>query len=93
MRVIHAAPGAGEVQIRPRTGEAIFEGVDYGDDDGFKSIDPWTGILDVRSNDGKTVLLSTKSMTLDAGKSYTVVITRTDKGKLDAFWFEDTQVN
>jgi len=93
LRVIHAAPGAGEVQVRARSGEALFDGVDYGDDDGFKSIAPWTGILDIKTNDGKTVLLSTPAMTLDAGKSYTVVITRTDKGKLGAFWFEDSQVN
>ena len=93
IRVIHAAPGAGEIQLRARSGETLFDGVDYGDDDGFKSIAPWTGIIDVRSNDGKTVLLSTPSKALDAGKSYTVIITRTEKGKLDAFWIEDTQVN
>ncbi len=93
LRIIHAAPGAGEIQVRARSGETLFDGVDYGDDDGFKSIAPFTGIIDVRTNDGKTVLLSTPAMTMDAGKSYSVVITRSAKGKLGAFWFEDTQVN
>jgi hypothetical protein len=93
VRVIHAAPGAGEVQVSARNGETLFSDVDYGDEDGFKSIAPWTGMLDIKSKDGKTTLFSTPSMTLDAGKSYTVVVTRSDKGKLEAFWIEDSQVN
>jgi len=93
LRVVHAAPGAGEVQIRAKGGETLFEGLDYGDDDGFKSLDPWSGMLEVRSNDGKTLLLSTPKLMLDAGKSYTVVVSRTTAGKLEAFWFEDAQIN
>lgn len=93
LRVIHAAPGAGEVQIRAKTGETLFDGLDYGDDDGFKSLAPWSGRLEVRSDDGKNLLLSTPEMKLDAGKSYTVVLSRTSEGKLSTFWFEDVQVN
>jgi hypothetical protein len=92
LRVIHAAPGAGEIEVSARSGEKLFSDVDYGDEDGFKSIAPWTGVIDVKSKDGKTTLFSTKAMTLDAGKSYTMVVTRTAKGKLEAFWFEDQQV-
>lgn len=92
LRVINAAPGAGEIQVYERSGEKLFGDVDYGDDDGFKSIAPWTGMLDIKSKDSKTTLFSTPAMTLEAGKSYTVVVTRSAKGKVDAFWFEDSQV-
>ena len=93
LRVIHAAPGAGEIEVSARSGEKLFGDVDYGDEDGFKSIAPWTGMLDIKSKDGKTTLFSTPAITLAAGKSYTVVVTRSAKGKLEAFWFEDSQVN
>ena len=92
LRVVHAAPGAGEIQVYERNGEKIFGDVDYGDEDGFKSLPPWTGMLDIKSKDNKTTLFTTPAMTLEAGKSYTVVITRSAKGKLDGFWFEDSQV-
>jgi hypothetical protein len=93
VRVIHAAPGAGEVDLKAKTGEILFRGVDFSDDEGFKSVTPMTGALEVRANDGKTLVLTTPTVTLDAGKSYTVILSRTAAGKLDAFWFEDAQVN
>jgi len=92
LRVINAAPGVGEVQVYQRSGEKVFGDVDYGDDDGFKSLAPWTGMLDIKSKDDKTTLYSTKAMTLEAGKSYTVVLTRSANGKVEAFWFEDQQM-
>lgn len=91
VRVVHAAPGMKEVMIKARSGETMFEGVDYGDEAGYTSLVPWSGTLEVRSNDGKQVLLSMPKLAFDAGKSYTLVITRTAAGKLDAFSIEDVQ--
>ena len=42
-------------------------------------------MLDIKSKDNKTTLFSTPAMTLEAGKSYTVIVTRSAKGKLEGF--------
>ena len=60
---------------------------------GYRSVDPWNGTLEVRSEDGNRLLLSIPNVDLQAGKSYTVVLTRNAAGKLESFRFDDSQVN
>lgn len=91
LRVVHAAPGAGEIQLRTRGGETLFKSVKYGADEDFSEFAPMSGILDIRTGDGRSVLYSTAPLMLDAGKSYTLVVTRSAAGALGAFWFEDMQ--
>ncbi|MCC6927621.1 MAG: DUF4397 domain-containing protein [Gemmatimonadaceae bacterium] len=91
VRVIHAAKGAGELDIVAPGGETIFDDVDYTSEAGFKSMAPWKGALQVRDGDGKSTLLTLPSLDLMAGGSYTIVITRDAGGKLASFWFEDRQ--
>ncbi len=91
LRVIHAAPGAASIMVKARSGETMFDGVDYSDEAGFKAIAPWSGVLEFRGKDGKQLLASTPNLTFEAGKSYTVVITKTKGGKIESFWFEDNQ--
>lgn len=91
LRVIHAAKGAGEVDVVAQGGDTIFDDIDYTSEAGYKAIDPWKGVLEVRSDDGKRRLLSLPSIDFKGGSSYTIVVTRNSAGKLQSFWFEDTQ--
>jgi len=91
IRVIHAAPGIEEVNVVARGGEKLFDGVNFKSEAGFKDISPWSGTLEFRSQDGNRVLLTMPSVDLQAGTSYTIVLTRDGKGKLQTFRFDDTQ--
>lgn len=92
LRVIHAAQGVGEVNVVARGAETLFDGVNFTSEAGFKNVTPWSGTLEFRSKDGNRLLLSVPNVKVEAGKSYTIVLTRDGKGKVDSFWFEDTQV-
>lgn len=92
IRVIHAAPGVDEVNVVQRGGEKLFDGVNFTSEAGFKAVDAWKGTLEFRSEDGNRVLLTMPNVDLQLGKSYTIVLSRDAKGKLQTFWFEDQQV-
>lgn len=92
LRVIHAAGGIDEVDVVARGGDTLFDGVNFTSEAGFKSLDPWTGTLEIRSEDGNRLLLSIPDVTLQAGKSRTIVLTHNTKGKLESFSFEDSQM-
>ena len=91
LRVIHAASGIDEVNVVAKGGETIFAGVNFSSEAGYKDIMPWSGTLEFRTEGTKRLLLSMPKMSLEAGKSYTVVLARSANGKADAFWFEDEQ--
>jgi len=91
VRVIHAAKGAGEVDVVVPGGETLFENVNYTSEAGYSSIAPWSGALEVRSDDGKRRLLTLPRIDFKGGSAYTIVVTRNAAGKLESFWFEDTQ--
>lgn len=93
LRVIHAASGIDEVNVIARAGETLFDGVTYTSDVGFKDVTPWSGTIEFRTKEGNRMLKSVRNVKLEAGKSYTFVLTRDAKGKVDAFSFEDAQVN
>lgn len=92
LRVVHAANGIDAINVVMRGGETIFDGVDFMSEAGFKARDPWSGTLEVRSADGNRLLLQIPDFSLDAGSSHTLVLTRSDNGKLDTFHFSDAQV-
>lgn len=91
LRVVHAAQGVGEVNVIAKGGEKLFDGVNFTSEAGFKSVTPWAGTLEFRTQDDNRLLLTLPNVKLEAGKSYTIVLTRNEKGKVDSFWFEDTQ--
>lgn len=93
VRVIHAAAGVGKLKVQTTSGETFFDGIGFGDTDGFKSFAPMKGALEIRSTDGNKVLFTTDPLAFDAGKSYTVVLSRSAAGKPFAFWIEDAAVN
>ena len=89
LRVIHAASGIDEVNVIAKGGEKLFGGVNFRSEAGFKDVPPWTGALEIRTEDGNRLLVTTPKLNLQAGKSYTVVLARAKGGKTEAFWFED----
>ena len=92
LRVIHAARGVNAVDVAPNLGGRIFEGVTFNSQAGFLALEPWKGTLEFRNAGGTTVLHAIEGLTLEAGKSYTVVLTTDRKGAVTSFWFDDTQM-
>ena len=92
VRLIHAARGIDEVNLVRRGGDTLVDGVNPTMEAGFFSVDPWTGTLEVRSESGNRLLLSIPNVSLQGGRSYTIVLTRNASGKLEAFRFDDSLV-
>lgn len=90
VRVIHAAPGVGEmdVMIQGRK-DALFSGVNYSTEAGFKEIDPVAGTIEIRSADTHKRVVSLKDVKFETGKSYTIVITGSPMSKVEAITFND----
>ena len=91
VRFINAAPGAGEVDVYPRAGKnAIFDGVNFGSEAGYREVNPMKTTLEVRPEGKKNVLLAIPNTSLEAGKIYTIVLAgRTKAQKFDAITIED----
>jgi hypothetical protein len=90
IRVIHAGNGVGEVDV-VLTGhtDELFSGINFGNEAGYKDIDPTFGTLEVRRKNEQLLLASVKDMKLEAGSAYTVVILGGPKAPLKAITFED----
>jgi hypothetical protein len=80
IRVIHASPDTGSVDVVVADGPTLFGGVDYRDITNFKTVDAATYKLQLKKGD--TVALA-GDVTLDAGMVYdAIVIGRTDDKSL-----------
>jgi len=89
IRVVHAVAGAGEVDVFVRgRNEALFDDVNFKSEAGWEEVDPFTGTIEIRKDDTNTVLASVKGAKIEAGKSYTYVVTG-QGGKLDVIAFQD----
>jgi hypothetical protein len=91
IRFVNAAPRAGELDLTMQGREdAVFDNVNFKSEAGFKSIDPVRGIpLTVRRDDGRTSVAPVRGIKqLQAGKSYTVVVTGLP-GQWEVITFED----
>ena len=89
IRVIHAAPGAPELDIAiSGSKDKLFSGVNFKSEAGYKDVDPTTLTLVVTPQDEKRVLLRIPNVALKAGTATTVVITGANK--LSSFKFTDT---
>ena len=94
IRVIHAARGLDEVDVVQRGQEnALMDGVNFTSEAGYKDVKPWTGTLEIRSEDGKRLLHTIPNLTLRGGHAYTIVLLRNAAGKLESFRIDDAQVN
>ena len=92
VRIIHAARGVDEVNLVQRGADTLVDGVNFTMEAGYKAVKPWTGTLEIRSESGNRLLLSVPNVALQAGRSYTIVLTRNAAGKLESFRFDDSLV-
>lgn len=93
VRVVHAAQGVDEIDIRGAgRDDDLFDGVDASTVTGYDEIDPWTGALEIRANDDTMQPLTTiADARFEAGKVYTVIVVGRPRGtpRVEAFVIED----
>lgn len=94
VRVINATPDTEQVDVVAKRGEeTLFDDIDFREASGYKEVDPAIGMIEVRDKDGKRVL-ATPTVTLEAGRNYTIVVTGKAEGspRLRAQVIEDRVV-
>jgi len=90
LRVIHAAPGLGEIDVLvPGQKDPLFDNVNYGMEAGYKDVKPMTGVIEIRGEHGSAPI-RIKSMKYEAGKAYTVVVSGPAGQKAEVTVFDDT---
>jgi hypothetical protein len=92
VRVIHAAPDAGEVDVVDKAGnKKLFSGVNFERETGYTSVDPMKTTLEVRPEGQDKPVLTMPQANFEKGKYYTIVVTGNAKGmpKLQALMIED----
>jgi hypothetical protein len=92
VRVIHASPDAGEVDVYAKERDkALFDGVNFKSEVGYKEVEPMTATLEVRPKGKKSTLATTSNVKWEAGKTYTIIITGRVKAtpRLEAVTVED----
>jgi hypothetical protein len=95
VRVIHASPDAGEVDVFAKGKEnALFSGVNQQTVTLYNEIDPMTATLEVRPQGKTDVLLTVPNVAFEAGHIYTIVLAGKAKGtpKLEAIKIDDRLV-
>jgi hypothetical protein len=89
VRFINGVPGDTDVDVVLRgRDEALFDGVNFKSEAGWNELDPAAGTLEVRPDNGKTVLASLGNVKLEGGKTYTFVLSG-KPGKLELIRIED----
>ncbi|HEX5818255.1 MAG TPA: DUF4397 domain-containing protein [Gemmatimonadales bacterium] len=94
VRVIHAAPNFGEVDVQlAGQKDAIFEDIDFGHEGGYKEIDPQSGTLQIRRDGGENAkaakVVDAGRMQFEAGKAYTLVVAGANPARPDIIKFVD----
>lgn len=91
VRFIHAAPDLGEVDVGVAgQKDALFDGVNFANEAGYKDVDPVSTTLEIRPDDKPTTLARLPNTKLEAGKTYTIVVAGRGTGtKVDASTVED----
>ena len=91
VRVIHAAPGAPEMDITVvGAKDKLFSGVNFKREAGYADVTPANVTLNVRAKGEAKVLLSIPHLELARGTSTTIVITGSNR--LDYFTFIDAPI-
>jgi hypothetical protein len=93
IRVINAAVGMGEldVKIAGHDGD-LFNGINFGNEGGFKDIDPATVTLVVRRENGKAEVATVTDLRLEAGTAYTIVVVGGPQAPLKTITVKDQTV-
>jgi len=90
IRLIHVADGAKELGIFPAGGkDSVLNGVNYSDESSA-DVDPGIRMLEVRKQGEKVVAVKIPELSLQAGKTYTIIIAADQDRKLRAIQLENT---
>jgi hypothetical protein len=90
LRVINASPAVDNADFAILGQKAaLFKGVDFTDEAGYKDIDPSTITLDVRQNAKSVKPMILKPLHLETGKAYTIVIVGGRVAPVEALVFTD----
>jgi hypothetical protein len=94
VRVINAAPNFGEVDVRLSGREdAIFEDINFGNEGGYKEIDPTSGTLQLQRDDDDETrtakVINAGRMQFEAGKAYTLIVAGANPSRPDIIKFVD----
>jgi hypothetical protein len=95
LRVIHASPDAGEVDVYAKEGsKKLFGGVNALKATSYSEFDPMSGTIEVRPAGKNNVELTIPNARFNAGEIYTIVLLGKAKGvpKLEAMIVEDKLV-
>jgi hypothetical protein len=89
VRFINGVPGDTDVDLAlvGRT-DPLFDGVNFKHEAGWNELDPSAGTLEVRPDNGKTVMAKLPDVKLEGGKTYTFVFTG-KPGKYELIRIED----
>jgi hypothetical protein len=72
VRVVHASPDAGDLDVAIAQGETLFEGVSFKDRPPYKILDAGTVTLQVRKAGEQTVVIESE-VTFEAGHVYDII--------------------
>lgn len=95
VRVIHASPDSGEVDIVDKSGnKKLFSGVNFEKETAYTAVDPMKTTLEVRPEGQDKSVLTVPNANFEKGKYYTIVVTghsKDSKGmpNLQALMIED----
>ncbi len=92
LRVVHAAPGTGEIDIHvPGSDDAVVDGVNFRSVTSYHEIDPIRGTaVQVRTEGNDAAIATVTDAQVAAGRFYTLVVAgRGPTGRLEAFLIED----
>lgn len=90
IRLIHVADGAAELGVFPSGGkDSLLDGVNYSSESSA-DVDPGIRMLEIRKQGEKVVAVKIPELSLQAGKTYTIVIAADQDRKLRAIQLENT---
>ena len=94
VRVIHAVPNFGEVDVQfAGQKDALFEDIDFGHEAGYKEVDPQSGTLQLRRDGGENAkavkVIDAGRMQFEAGRAYTLVVAGANPARPDVIKFVD----
>lgn len=73
VRVVHASPDAGDVDVAVAGGDVLFEGASFPDATNYAVIDAGTYDLEVRSTEDKDVATAVKGLKVEGGMVYDII--------------------
>ena len=95
VRIIHASPDAGEIDVYLKDmDQTLFDDLNFQSAASYTEIDPMTGTLELRPEGQENAMLMVPNARFEAGKIYTIIVTGKAKGSpgLEATIVEDQLV-